>query len=129
MKFAYTILYVPDVEQAVSFYEKAFGFKRKFVAPGNEYGELNTGDTTLSFATFEMGKSNVPGGFRQPAAGELPVGVELAFTTADVEKQYDAAVKAGAKSVAKPEVKPWGQTVSYVSDNNGYLVEICSPVD
>jgi hypothetical protein len=27
-----------------------------------------------------------------------------------------------------PTVKPWGQTVSYVRDLDGFLVEICSPM-
>lgn len=40
IKFAYTILYVQDVTTAVAFYEKAFGFTRKFISPGNDYGEL-----------------------------------------------------------------------------------------
>jgi Glyoxalase/Bleomycin resistance protein/Dioxygenase superfamily. len=33
IKFAYTILYVQDVERTVSFYENSFGFTRKFVTP------------------------------------------------------------------------------------------------
>ena len=52
IKFAYTILYVNDVTKTVVFYEKAFGFTRKFVAPGNDYGELLVGGTTLSFASI-----------------------------------------------------------------------------
>ena len=52
IKFAYAILYVKDVAKSISFYEKAFGFKRKFIAPGNEYGELSTGDTTLHSLPF-----------------------------------------------------------------------------
>ena len=50
IKFSYTILYVKDVEKTILFYEKAFGFSRKFVSPDNSYGELLVGDTTLSFA-------------------------------------------------------------------------------
>jgi predicted enzyme related to lactoylglutathione lyase len=33
-----------------------------------------------------------------------------------------------AKSVSPPTQKPWGQTVSYVRDNNGFLIEICSEI-
>ena len=44
------------------------------------------------------------------------------------QKAYDTAVAAGAKSVSKPEKKPWGQTVAYVRDNNGFLVELCTPM-
>lgn len=52
IKFAYTILYVKDVEKAILFYEKAFGFERKFLTPDNNYGELLVGETTLSFASL-----------------------------------------------------------------------------
>jgi len=30
MKLGYAIFYVPDVEAAVTFYERAFGLKRRF---------------------------------------------------------------------------------------------------
>ena len=56
------------------------------------------------------------------------LGVEVAFTTGDVAAAYDKALAAGAKSVSKPEQKPWGQTVAYVRDNNGFLVELCTPM-
>ena len=31
MRFGYAIIYVPDVEKAVDFYERAFGIHRAFV--------------------------------------------------------------------------------------------------
>ena len=46
IKFAYTILYVENVTATIEFYEKAFGFQRKFVTPENDYGELITGETS-----------------------------------------------------------------------------------
>ena len=53
---------------------------------------------------------------------------EIAFETDDVAAAFDRAVAAGAKPVQSVRDEPWGQTTSYVSDPNGYLVEICSPV-
>ena len=47
----YVIFYVADVEASVAFYERAFGLTRRFVSPDNDYGELDTGATTLSFAS------------------------------------------------------------------------------
>lgn len=41
---------------------------------------------------------------------------------------YEKAVNAGATEVKAPTEKPWGQTLSYVRDLNGFLVEICSPI-
>ena len=128
IKFAYTILYVEDVEKTIGFYEKAFGFSRKFIAPGNEYGELSTGDTTLSFAAFSLIKQNLAGGFLESQPGGKPFGIEIAFAVEDVESAFQKAVKAGASPVEKAKVKPWGQTVAYVRDPAGFLIEICTPM-
>lgn len=48
---------------------------------------------------------------------------------ANVEEQFKQAIDAGAIEVVKPAPKPWGQIVSYVRDNNGFLVEICNPIN
>ena len=40
----------------------------------------------------------------------------------------DRAVEAGARELSGPKQKPWGQTVSYVRDPNGVLIELCSPM-
>ena len=123
MKFGYTVIYVDDVTATIAFYEQAFGQKPNMVVEG-EFGELATGETKLSFAAKKM--LHGPGQFASPEGKVL--GVEVAFTTGDVQKAYDTAVAAGAKSVSKPEQKPWGQTVAYVRDNNGFLVELCTPM-
>ena len=123
MKFGYTIVYVDDVAATIAFYEQAFGQKRGMVA-GDEFGELATGDTKLGFAAKKMLHGD--GQFASPEGKVL--GVEVAFTTGDVQKAYDTALAAGAKAVSKPEQMPWGQTVAYVRDNNGFLVELCTPM-
>ena len=38
------------------------------------------------------------------------------------------AVKAGATAVSEPAAKPWGQTVAYLRDKDGHLVELCTPL-
>ena len=128
MKFGYTILYVDDVEATVTFYEKAFGLTRGMVTDTNEYGELVTGDTKLAFAAVRFVKTltSVPfveAGQRKPAPP-----VEIGLVTDDVERQFERATQAGAIPVKAPEKKPWGQTVGYVRDLNGFLIEICTPV-
>ncbi len=128
IKFAYTILYVMDVTKTIKFYEKAFGFKRKFIAPGNEYGELNTGDTTLSFAAISLAKTNLSAGFIESSTDGKPFGIEIGFTTDNVEQTYKDAIKAGAIAVEKMKTKPWGQQVAYVRDLDGFLIEICTPM-
>lgn len=67
--------------------------------------------------------------FRKNRIDKELAGIEIAFVTNDVSSQFDRAVQAGAFPVIQPEEKPWGQTISYVKDNNGCLIEICSPVN
>jgi uncharacterized glyoxalase superfamily protein PhnB len=127
MQFRYTIIYVPDVEAAVSFYEQAFGFTKRFNADDWDYAELETGATTLAFAAEKMadllGVSITPN-----RANAIAAGIELAFVTDEVQSAFTRATDAGATPVTDPHQTPWGQTVSYVRDQNGVLIEICSPV-
>ncbi|WP_447636337.1 VOC family protein [Flavobacterium microcysteis] len=129
IKFAYTILYVHDVTKTIEFYEKAFGFRRKFVSPGNDYGELLVGETTLSFASIALAKSNLTDGFIESNLAGKPFGIEIGFTTENVDETVLAATNAGATIVENPKTKPWGQIVAYIRDLDGFLIEICTPMN
>jgi len=119
MRFGYTILYVEDVARTIDFYERAFGLSRRFITDDVTYGEMDTGDTTLSFAKHTLASQFIPGGSRRNDPAEQPAGVEIGFVTDDVPAAWDAALAAGAMKVAPPETKPWGQTVAYVRDPDG----------
>lgn len=127
MKFGYTIIYVKDVNDSLTFFEKAFGFKIRFIHESG-YGELDTGETTLAFATHELGSSNLPGGYVAADTSSQPLGVEIALVTDSVTHAHQRAISAGGISISEPTVKPWGQTVSYIRCPDGTLVELCSPV-
>ncbi len=119
------IFYVENVEKTIAFFEKAFGLKRQFIDPSGSYGQLETGDTSLGFASFELASQNLPKAYQRITPSTLP-GCEISFTTRDVESSLTHAVKSGAELIASPEEKPWGQTVAYVRDFNGILIEIAS---
>lgn len=127
MKLGYTIIYVADVLETVTFYETAFGLQRRFIHESNLYAEMETGDTALAFAGNEAAEMNglavVPNTPKSPAAAW-----EICLVTDEVENAYLRAVDAGCTPVSAPDAKPWGQVVSYVRDLNGCLVEIASPV-
>ena len=127
MKFGYAIFYVDDVEQTVAFYESAFGFTRKMVVPG-EFGELDTGTTKLAFAARAHVVSLFKIPFQQSGRDRDAAPVEIGLVTDDVPAAFEKAVAAGAIAVSEPAKKPWGQIVGYVRDNNGFLVELCTPV-
>jgi len=128
MKFGYTIVYVSSVPNTLNFYKSAFGFETRFLHESEQYGELNTGETVLAFATHAMGEKNLVAGYQKSDVGALPLGIELAFVTENVSAAYAKALSAGAVSIAEPCEKPWGQTVAYVRDEDGVIVELCSPM-
>ncbi len=85
---------------------------------------MEAGETALAFASNQLGETNLPGGFRRNGPAESPAGVEVALVAEDVKTAFRSALGAGAAAVAEPKTKPWGQTVAYVRDPDGALVEI-----
>ena len=126
----YVILYVNDVAASLAFYEKAFGLARRFFHDdnGKAYGELETGATRLAFASLALAREHLKQEIVAASPGKAPLGVEIALTTPDVPALFTRAVSGGATPVSEPATKPWGQTVAYLRDNSGFLVEICTPM-
>ena len=125
MHLRYTILYVDDVAATLAFFERAFDLRRNMLHESGDYGELATGTTRLSFSSrallTSLGKTPGRADLRAPV-------FEIAFETDDVPAALARALTAGAVLVQKTRDEPWGQTTAYVSDPNGFLIEICSPV-
>ena len=129
MKYGYTIIYVSSVAETLEFYSKAFGFDIKFVHESKAYGELDTGETTLAFASHEMGDMNLNGKYIKANIQNNPFGLELVFVTEDVVSAYNKAVQSGAIPLKQPEEKPWGQLVGYVRALDGSIIELCTPIN
>lgn len=125
MQFAYTILYVEDVRRSLAFYEAAFAQRTAFLHESGDFGQLDTGGTALAFSSRRLmsalGKHPSRPDPAAPAA-------EIAFTTPDVAAALARALAAGARLVQEAQVMAWGQTVAYVADPDGFLVELCTPV-
>ncbi len=107
MKFGYTIIYVSDVNASLSFFEKAFGLKTRFIHESG-YGELETGETTLAFASHDLGSSNLSSGYVAGDTSIKPLGVEIALITDSVVQTHAHAVAVGAKSLVEPHRKTLG---------------------
>lgn len=128
IKFKYVILYVADIEKSMNFYKDTFNFEIKFITPEKDYGELTTGETSLSFASLELASSNIKEGFLRSEGHQKPFGIELGFVTDDVESLVQTSIANGASLYEKITVKPWGQKVAYIRDVDHYLVEICTEI-
>lgn len=128
MHFGYTIIYVPDVAASLHFFEQAFGLQRRFLHESGDYGELDTGATTLAFAAIALGQEHFPTGMVIAHQSPQPLGIEIALVTPNVADAHAHAVTAGATELKQPETKPWGQTVSWLRCPDGTLVELCTPI-
>lgn len=126
MKFGYTILYVNDVPGTLQWYQNTFGFGLKMLHESNQYGELDTGQTTLAFVSHQFASSNLQAKTSSPNK-ERP-SFELVFVTPDVQYAFENAVSGGATPRMEPQKKPWGQTIAYVEDINGFLIELATPI-
>jgi catechol 2,3-dioxygenase-like lactoylglutathione lyase family enzyme len=128
MKLGYTIIYVPSVVDSLHFFNQAFGLEQRFLHESGDYGELNTGETTLAFAAHELGEMNFPEGHIRASESKQPLGVEIGLVTSDVHSAHKSALMHGAIELSAPTQKPWGQIVSYLRTPDGTLVELCTPV-
>jgi len=126
MQLAYTIVYVSDVAASLEFFERAFGFERRFLHESGAYGELATGATSLAFAQHDTARANLGHDYVAADRSTQPLGMELGLACADVPAAYQRALAAGASGLAVPVSKPWGQVVAYVRCPDGTLVELCT---
>ena len=106
MKYGYTIIYVENVIETIEFYEKAFGFQQKFVTPENDYGELISGETTIAFASIELGNTNFKNGFLKTNVDGKPFGIEMAFVSEIIESDFKKAIEMGATEFEPLSEKP-----------------------
>jgi lactoylglutathione lyase len=128
MTLGWVIVYVDDPAAANEFYERAFGLRGEFVAPGGSFAQLDTGPTKLAFAAYTLGEENFAGGVRRAGGEGQPPNVEIALVAEDVDGAYARALKAGCSALAEPSDKPQGQRVAYVRDPYGTLVELATPL-
>ena len=81
----------------------------------------------MAFAAVELAQMNLSQGFTTVNKDRV-MGIELGFVVEDVEHAVQRAVAAGASIYEPVKVKPWGQTVAYVTDCNGFLIELCTAI-
>ena len=122
--YGYTILYITDPVKTRRFYNGLLGLPIK--AEHGSYTEFDTGSTILAFNTKEDVRSMIP--YEIPDK-TVQQSIELGFVTEDVAHVYEQIKNAGYQTVLPPTEKPWGQTVAYVLDPDGHLIELCSPID
>jgi len=128
-RLGYVVAWVPDVAATVAFYEQAFGLQCRSVRTYGmtTWAEMDTGGTTLAFASETEAEQLFADGFRSNRPGDPPAALLISLLVDDVEATYQAALAVGAIGRDAPEREPWGQVVARMRDMNGLLVSLASP--
>ena len=127
VKLGGTALYVENVRLALDFYGRAFGLKTRFFDEALQYGELETGEVVIAFASHELGEMLMPGAYLRPPNGQ-PAGAEIAFFVPDVPAAFARAIAAGAIALAHPKTMSWGATVAYLRGVEGTIIGLSTPI-
>ena len=108
-------LHVQDIDQALSFYEGAFGFVRTGLNL-DEQGKTQHAELEYHGAVVAMltPRSARPG---SRGAGSSP---EVAVYLQDVDAAYRKALQRGAKGVEAPRDLPWGERIGLIQDPDGH---------
>jgi catechol 2,3-dioxygenase-like lactoylglutathione lyase family enzyme len=126
-RLAATVLYVEDVGRALAFYESAVGLRRRYTDDRGVYADLDTGDTVLALTARRSAEHESCPRAESGAAG-APAPVEIAIEVDDVAGAVERAIEFGAELVRAPEMKYWGQTIGFVRDPDGHVIQFCSPL-
>lgn len=112
-------LTVQDADRAVAFYEKAFGFEKRFALPGPDGRTLHA-EVAWRDALIMVGPECPQHPCKSPAtSGARPADVFYIYCD-DVDALYQRAVAAGAKTEEAPQEMFWGDRVCTLIDPDGY---------
>jgi catechol 2,3-dioxygenase-like lactoylglutathione lyase family enzyme len=106
------IVSVADLEPALGLYRDALGFQEKYQT--DELALLSAGGVELMLHR------------RPPTAG--PRGVAASFLVDDVDASTAAAEKAGAAVLDAPADQPWGERQAVLTDPDGHVFCLVSPI-
>jgi len=119
-------IFVCDLHRMVAFYQDVLGFEIDWDGNG-PYAEFK--HEGIRFSMYEraqlpqlLGQTpSYPAGLN----GTFELAIDLPVP-ADVDREFERAVTAGAQPVYAPRLEPWGMYSSMLADPEGNLIEIGS---
>ncbi|RRS10682.1 glyoxalase [Pseudoalteromonas sp. J010] len=125
--FVKTVIYVDSVEEVLDFYYQAFGLSTCDMTDDGDYGELDTGEVKLAFASHPLAQSQFKQDYIRCHPKQPALGFEITLSCANVPECYDKAVEAGAEPLSAPSQKG-SVTQAYVRAIEGTLVALVSKI-
>lgn len=123
--FAKTVIYVDNVEEVLDFYYQAFAISTFDMTDEGDYGELDTGEVKLAFASHPLAQSQFKQEYIRSHPKQPALGFEISLSCDNVPECYDKAVAAGAEPLSPPSLKG-SVTQAYVRAIEGTLVALVS---
>lgn len=119
-------IFVSDLHRMVEFYRDTLGFEIVWDGEG-PYAEFN--NHGVRFSMYERAQLSKLLGqeptYPSGVNGTFELSIDLP-TSADADREYERAVRAGARPIYAPRDEPWGMHSSMVADPEGNLIEIGS---
>ena len=133
-QLGHCVYYVQTVDDAVSFFQSAFGFAVQATGMNGQYVELVTSAgsviAVIAFAHTEimpdfLKQKNPPIAIEETLALGLGNGGQLSLQVPlPVEAWVEKAVKAGATLLADVALQPWGHNVAFICTPFNLILEL-----
>jgi len=117
MRWVNPYLCVRDVERAIGWYERAFGFKTSFSMPGPD-GKIMHAEMRYKKSVVMMGPESKDGDSRAPGKDGSPV--TLFCYCEDVDAIAASARAAGGTIDEEPKDQFWGDRTCFITDPEGH---------
>jgi PhnB protein len=112
-------LTVKDADVASTFYEKAFGFEKRFSMPGPD-GRTAHAEVGWCDGLVMLGPESATGPCKSPATTGVRPSNSLYVYCDDVDALFQRATKGGATVEMPPKEMFWGDRVCTLIDPDGY---------
>lgn len=113
---------VADVDAAIEFYKKAFGFTTREILHKDENGNTSHAEMFYKDQSMMFGREGGYGGpSKSPKNSGVASPISIYLYTENVDDFYKNATAAGAQSIAPPEDMFWADRMCVLSDLDGYI--------
>lgn len=126
VRLRYVVRFPSDVDRSLRFYRDALGLEVEHRDEG--YAALRV-EGPVILALMDRGRlpELLPEEHCRPPEAGRHRG-ELAFLVEDADAAHERLTEQGVEFLAPPADRPWGERTAYLTDPDGYLVEIAEKI-
>jgi lactoylglutathione lyase len=110
-------LIVHDFEKSLDFYKNMLNLKLN--TQDGKFADFKLEGTSLAIFQQDEATNMFPKQYMKSGSNAV-----LAFQVENIEKECKTLVRKGLEIFEGPKKTPWGQTVAYFKDPDGYIWEI-----